>query len=67
MAYDSTTVPVSKSQETIRKILLSFDASGFGFGEETVGVLNCWAESQRLSVRIGVYGAGGEIVGVGEA
>lgn len=34
MAYDSTKVPVEKSQSEIRKLLLSSGASRFVFGEE---------------------------------
>lgn len=35
MAYETTTVPVERSQGEIRKLLTDYDASRFAFGEET--------------------------------
>jgi hypothetical protein len=43
MAYESTTVPVEKSQAEIRKLLTTHNAGRFAFGEETDSAGVRWA------------------------
>lgn len=43
MAYETTTVPVERSQGEIRKLLTDYGASRFAFGEETDGAGVRWA------------------------
>lgn len=42
-AYESTTVPVERSQGEVRKLLASYGASRFAFGEETDADGTQWA------------------------
>jgi hypothetical protein len=46
MAYESTTVPVERSQGEIRKLLTDYGAARFGFGEETDSAGVRWAAIQ---------------------
>ena len=43
MAYETTTVPVEKSQGELRKLLAGHQASRFAFGEETDSAGVAWA------------------------
>src|SRR4051794_17211824 len=58
MAYETTTVPVEKSQGEIRGMLTRYGAARFGFGEETDDAGVRWASvtftHQALVVRIRV-------------